>query len=260
MLITSRNNPHIKDARALKSKKGREAQLAHLIEGPKLLKEAVISGKTIRTGFIEEGHELYEALLSGSGAITHIVTRSVLESICSTETPQWVAAIVETPDTTPPEIYPTGMLIALDAVQDPGNLGTILRTADAMGASGVLLSPGCADAFSPKAIRAAMGSTYHLPIWQAENLKDALQRLRNDGYTCICGHLQGQEVLPHPTDRCVIVIGNEGNGVAEENAALCALVRLPMYGQAESLNASMAAGLLMYEVAKAMHDASPITQ
>ena len=253
MLITSRNNETVKRARALSTRKGRLEQGLHLIEGPKVLREAVISGMVIKEGFIEEGHELYEAVITGSGASLYTVNRSVMESICDTKTPQWVCATVETPSNILPDHPEPGLYVALDTVQDPGNMGTILRTADAMGAKGVILSPGCADPYAPKSIRSAMGSTYHLPIYQVDDLKTALQKLQNDEFTCICGHLQGQEVLPHPTDRCVIVIGNEGNGVAEDIAMTCALVRLPMYGQAESLNASVAAGILMFEVAKAMH-------
>lgn len=252
MRIESRSNETVKRVRSLSSRKGREAHKVHLIEGHKLLQEAHTSGATLCEVFIEEGREGEAESLLHSGAAVYTVTRSVMEAMCDTATPQGVCATVKTPSLTLPESYPPGMIVALDTVQDPGNLGTILRTADAMGAAGVLLSNGCADPYSPKCMRSAMGSTYHIPLWQG-NLNDALQRLHNDGYCCICGHLQGQEALPHPTDRCVIVIGNEGNGVAEENAALCVLVRLPMYGRAESLNASMAAGLLMYEVAKAMH-------
>lgn len=250
-VITSRANETVKRARSLSTAKGRAELGCHLIEGPKLLTEAVASCMELLEGFVEEGNEIYEAVLAGSGAVVHRVNRQVLEAISDTRTPQTVFAVVKTPSTAMPEAFPEGMIVALDTLQDPGNMGTILRTADAMGAAAVLLSDGCADPFSPKAIRAAMGSTYHLPIYQG-NLNEALQTLSKEEYVCICGHLQGQETLPHPTGRCVIVIGNEGNGVAEENAKLCALYRLPMFGKAESLNASVAAGLLMYEVAKAM--------
>ena len=251
MRIESRSNETVKRVRSLSSRKGRLEHGVHLIEGRKLLQEAISSGMTLSEAFFEEGRELEMEALP-AGVDTYTVTRSVMEAMCDTSTPQHVCATIKTPSLELPQSYPKGLLVALDTVQDPGNLGTILRTADAMGASGVLLSEGCADPFSPKCIRAAMGSTYHLPLWRGK-LKEALQKLHHDGYCCICGHLQGQEVLPHPTDRCVIVIGNEGNGVAGEIAALCVLVRLPMYGRAESLNASMAAGLLMYEVAKSMH-------
>lgn len=255
MRIESRNNEIVKRVRSLLTRKGRQEQGMHLAEGCKLVQEALSSRMVISQAFIEEGNEgtELEYALAESGAAVYTVSKHVIKAICETKTPQWVCAAVNTPKTKLPSHYPLGMIIALDTVQDPGNLGTIVRTADAMGAKGVLLSEGCADAYSPKSIRSAMGSTYHIPLWRV-NLNDALQKLHIDGYCCICGHLQGQEALPHLTDRCVIVIGNEGSGAAEENAALCVPVRLPIYGKAESLNASVAAGILMYEVAKTMHE------
>lgn len=144
------------------------------------------------------------------------------------------------------------MIVALDRVQDPGNLGTILRTADAMGAAGLLLGAGCADPYAPKPLRAAMGSIYHLPVWQGE-LEGEIPRLVQQGFTCICGHLKGGDTLPKVGERCVLVIGNEGSGVSDPVAAQCHKYRLPMYGFAESLNASVAAGILIYELAKQMH-------
>ncbi len=252
MEIVSRSNSLVKTVRSLASKKGRDKEGLHLVEGEKLVKEAVISSMVLVDGFIEGEHILYEAIIEGSGANLHHVNRSVMEALTNTVTPPRICATVKTPSLSMPDSFSPGLYIALDDIQDPGNLGTIIRTADAMGASGVFLSPACADPYSPKSIRAAMGSTYHLPIYQT-NLNDALQKLKGEGFVLLCGHLQGEEVLPPLTDRCVIVIGNEGNGVAVENAALCALYRLPMQGRAESLNASIAAALVMHEVSKAMH-------
>ncbi len=249
MLIASRNNEIIKRARCLSTRKGRAEQGLHLIEGEKVLTEALHAGAAVREVFVEEGHVWPEP----QDARVYTVTRSVMESLCDTVTPQWVCATVETPACDLPETFPVGMIVALERVQDPGNLGTIVRTADAMGAAGVLLSDGCADPYAPKTLRAAMGSTYHLPIWRGDIIK-ALQCLRKSGFVCICGHLQGEERLPHPKDRCVIVIGNEGSGVTDETAALCLKYRLKMYGRAESLNASVATGILMYEVAEMMHN------
>ena len=191
------------------------------------------------------------AVLSGSGASVHVVRRSVMESLTQTGTPQWVCATVKTPEQPIPEYYPAGLIVALDCVQDPGNLGTILRTADAMGASGLLLGEGCADPYAPKPLRAAMGSIYHIPVWQGD-LTCEIGRLAEQGFTCVCGHLKGGDMLPEPGEKCVLVIGNEGNGVSDAIAARCEKYRLPMYGFAESLNASVAAGILIYELARKM--------
>lgn len=252
--IESRSNETVKRVKSLSAAKNRLTLGLHLIEGRKLLQEAVSSRIPVREAFFEENAieallQEHAALMAG-GTRVYTVTRPVLEAMCDTQTPQGVCAAVETPGYI--ERFPSGMLVALDTVQDPGNLGTIIRTADAMGASALLFSDGCADPYSPKALRAAMGSTYHVPLWKG-GLYEALQSLKQDGYTLICGHLNGSETLPAPGEKCVIVIGNEGNGVSEEIAALCTLVKLPMYGRAESLNASMAAGLLMYETARQMH-------
>ena len=252
MLVESTRNDAVKRAKALANKKGRTEQGLHFIEGEKLVREAIVSGAEFVEAFVEEGHDLMEAVLIGSGARVYTAKRHVIESMTNTESPQWVCATVTTPPTDVPEVYPSGLIIALDKVQEPGNLGTIIRSADAMGAKGVLLGEGCADPYAPKPVRASMGSIYHLPIWDGD-LKKELSKLVSDGYTPLCAHLKGSETLPDVGSNCVLVIGNESRGVSEEIADMCKLYRLPMYGFAESLNASVAASIIMYELAKQMH-------
>ena len=162
-----------------------------------------------------------------------------------------MCATVQTPDSTCPETYPDGLWIVLDRLQDPGNLGTILRTADALGARGVLMSPDSADPFSPKALRAAMGSTYHLPVYIGA-LETELPKLSAQGFTCICGHLRGSETLPPVSKRTALIVGSEGQGVSEETAAHCRLYRMPMRGRAESLNAAVFAALMMQTILNVM--------
>ncbi|MBQ7114162.1 MAG: RNA methyltransferase [Clostridia bacterium] len=251
MLIESTRNETVKRARALSQRKSRLEQGVHLIEGEKLVREAAISGACFRDAFIEEGHDAMKALLEEHGASVHIVKRSVMESLTQTGTPQWVAATVETPEQPIPMQYPAGLIVALDCVQDPGNLGTILRTADAMGAAGLFLGEGCADPYAPKPLRASMGSVYHIPVWQGD-LQKEVGRLAEQGFKLVCGHLKGGSELPEPGEKCVLVIGNEGNGVSDAIADQCEKYRLPMYGRAESLNASVAAGILIYELARKM--------
>jgi len=249
MLIQSTQNETVKRMRSLAAKKGRQETGLHLIEGERLVREAISSGADIAELFIEEGREAED--MASSAPRVYTVSRRVMESMTDTGTPQWICAAVRTQDTTPPESYPQGLIVALDRVQDPGNLGTILRTADAMGAAGLLLGGGCADPFGPKVLRSTMGSVYHIPLWQGE-LTAELAKLREAGFSLICGHLAGTEVLPEVGDKCVLIIGNEGSGVSDEVADMCKKYRLPMYGRAESLNASVAAGILMYEIAHAM--------
>lgn len=245
MIVTSRSNERVKHARALQDAKARKETGLHLIEGDKLVSDAIASGARVRTVFMREGAKGFD------GIETVFVSDGVMDAIASAKTPQNYCAVVETPDTACPDAYPEGLLVVLDRLQDPGNVGTIIRTADALGASGVLISPDSADPFSPKALRAAMGSTYHLPIYIGA-LKSELSRLKTQGFCCICGHLKGSEALPEITKRTALVIGSEGQGVSPETAELCTLYRMPMRGRAESLNAAVFAALMMQTVLNTM--------
>ena len=245
MIITSRNNERVKCARALQEAKARKETGLHLIEGDKLVFDAIESGARVSTIFAREG------AAAPDGFETIFVSASVMEALCAAKTPQNLCAVVETPDCACPEVYPEGLIVVLDRLQDPGNLGTILRTADALGARGVLLSPDSADPFSPKALRAAMGSTYHLPVYIGA-VENELPRLKEQGFVCICGHLKGSEILPAVGKRTALIVGNEGQGVSEETAAQCELYRMPMRGRAESLNAAVFAALMMQTIQNRM--------
>ncbi|MBQ1631641.1 MAG: RNA methyltransferase [Clostridia bacterium] len=245
MIITSRSNERVKAARALQDAKARRETGLHLIEGDKLVLDAIASGARISAVFTKEAGRTFD------GIETVTVSESVMEALCTAKTPQNLCAVSETPDTGCPEEYPEGLVVVLDRLQDPGNVGTILRTADALGASGVVISADSADPFSPKALRAAMGSTYHFPIYIG-TLQKELLRLKQQGFCCICGHLKGSETLPAIGKRTALVIGNEGQGVSNETAALCELYRMPMRGRAESLNAAVFAALMMQTVLNRM--------
>ena len=245
MLITSRTNSRVKETRALLRSGERHASGYHVIQGEKLYEEAVLSGVRIGDVFVLEGHPFPD------GERVFRVTESVMEAMTDLKSPPAVLATAVTPDLTPPRPYPEGLIVALDRIQDPGNLGSIIRTADAMGAAGVLVSEDSADPYGPKALRAAMGSNYHVRIWTA-GLPAELRVLKELGATLVAGHLKGRERIPDVAGRCVAVIGNEGRGVSEEASRLCELVRLPMKGRAESLNASAAAAILLYELSKRM--------
>lgn len=170
-----------------------------------------------------------------------------MEALC-TGTPQNLCALVRTPVTAPPEEY-RGLIVVLEQLQDPGNVGTILRTADALGGAGVLLSADSADPFAPKTLRASMGSAYHLPVYIGD-VPTELKRMKEQGYTCLCGHLRGSENMPPIQEKMALVVGNEGQGVSRETAELCTLYRLPMAGRAESLNAAVFAAIMLYELTR----------
>ncbi|MBR0205515.1 MAG: RNA methyltransferase [Clostridia bacterium] len=242
--ITSRTNPRIQRARFLRESKYRRETGRHFIEGDKLVREAMTSGAELETVFVREGYagstdfpcELLE------------VTDSVMDALSTAGTPQSLCAVAKTPIMALPETF-TGTVLLLEDLQDPGNVGTLIRTADALGAGSVILSPRCADPFSPKTLRASMGSVYHLPVYVTD-IPAALRALNDQGYTCLCGHLRGSEELPPKTKKMALLVGNEGNGVTDEAAALCCAYRLPMPGKAESLNAAVFGAIMLYELTR----------
>lgn len=242
MLISSRSNERVKEARSLRESKFRRATGLHFIEGDKVVGEALTSGAEVTTVFCREGTP---APRGGFELLE--VTEGVMEALC-TGTPQNLCALVRTPVTAPPEEY-RGLIVVLEQLQDPGNVGTILRTADALGGAGVLLSADSADPFAPKTLRASMGSAYHLPVYIGD-VPTELKRMKEQGYTCLCGHLRGSENMPPIQEKMALVVGNEGQGVSRETAELCTLYRLPMAGRAESLNAAVFAAIMLYELTR----------
>ncbi len=142
------------------------------------------------------------------------------------------------------------LLLLLENIQDPGNLGTMFRTAEAAGAAGILMNKGTADLFNPKTVRSTMSAVFRVPFLVTEDFCAGLEQLRSRGLRIFAAHLAGQDNYDRAdyTGPCGILIGNEGRGLTEEAAALATdLIRIPMHGRIESLNAAMAAGILMYE-------------
>ena len=250
MTVQSVHNPRIQAIRKLSGARQRREAGLFLAEGSRLAQEALQSGLCETLIAQDPGaSETLVALAEEQGCEVLFVTRQVMESICDTKTPQTTAALCRFPDLGEPR---GRLLLALDAVQNPGNVGTMIRTADAAGLDGVLLGPGCADPYSPKVIASAMGSVLHLPVKQTENLASALAQLQESGMNVIASELGGENFFGHlPPLPCVLVIGNEGNGISREVSQACTChLALPMPGRAESLNAAVAAGIMMYELAQ----------
>ena len=248
--ITSAKNPAARLLRSLRDRKGREAEGMFLVEGEKMIGEALDCGLTIGELLADDDHAAAAEAFAARGARAHLAPRSLLEAVCDTRTPQGICAAFSVPAPMPPDRAPE-RLVALDGTQDPGNVGTIWRTADAAGFQGIVFGGGCADPLSPKVQRAAMGSGFRVPFIQAEELPAALYGLRDRGYAVVASDLHGQDFYarPDPGSRFVLVIGNEARGISDATrAAATMLVKLPMRGGAESLNAAVAAGIMMYEL------------
>ena len=241
--ITSTKNEYIKLLRSLKQKKGREETGLFLAESDKCAAEALNDAQVQALLTTQAQHPMVtRAEQKGVRAI--LVSQAVMEAVSDVKTPQSAIAVVQKRQSSLPE---QGLFVALEDVADPQNVGTILRTADAVGAAGVLLSGKCADYTSPKAVRAAMGSTFHLPIEVAEDFCGRLSALKKAGVRLLGGHLRGVEAMPGERENLCVIIGNEARGMSENAAQLCDyLVKIPIYGKAESLNAAVAAGILLY--------------
>ena len=250
--ITSAKNPTVRQLKALADRKGREASGQILVEGAVMIDEALRCGLAPGDAIGEEACAPVLEKLAARGARVAVVPRSVLEAACDTRTPQGVCASFGAPKPLALNDAPNG-IVALDGVQDPGNVGTIWRTADAAGFGAVLFGPGCADPLSPKVQRAAMGSGFRVPYMVAEDLPGALRELRARGWCVLASDLRGDDFYARPDagERFVLVIGSEAHGISPATReAATALVKLPMRGGAESLNAAVAAGIMMYEMAR----------
>ncbi|MBR1684011.1 MAG: RNA methyltransferase [Clostridia bacterium] len=242
--ITSSHNPRVALWRSLKDRKGRQTQNAFLVEGFKSVSEALHTSHRPLALILRDDVDLPFPL--PEDVPTYVVPDSLLSTICDTKTPQGIAAVMPLV----PQTVRGNRLIALDGVQDPGNVGTILRTADAAGLDGILLSEACADIYSPKVLRATMGSVFHLPCERTQDLPGRLTQLREGGMAILSSVLGGDpffKALPTLPDAFCLVIGNEGNGISPEVQAVSThRLMLPMHGNAESLNAAIAAAIMMY--------------
>ncbi|HEX4285864.1 MAG TPA: RNA methyltransferase [Terracidiphilus sp.] len=228
------------------------------IEGPNLLYEATRARLRIHCVFVASEHDA-EAIGPTLPAETEIllVPRELLDSALTTETPQPIAALVDAPvwswdQILGPPAHARPLVVVLAGLQDPGNLGTIIRSAEAFGASGILCLPGTVHAWNSKTVRASAGSIFRIPILTADP-EEAIARLRSSGIEVLVAAADSalaadRAHLAHPT---AFLIGNEGNGVPVEIAALAdGAVRIPCPGQVESLNAAVAASVLLYEAAR----------
>ncbi len=245
--ITSLKNAKVTAWKSLKDRKGRKESGCFLVEGRKMVEEAVASAFPVEAILVEADRAAEFHLSAGIPVFT--MPEHVLAAVCDTKTPQGIAAVVRMVS-----VPLNGQrIVALDGVQDPGNVGTIIRTADAAGFEGVLLSTQCADVFSPKVLRATMGSIFRMGIRVTEDLPGALQQMIDAGASVLSSQLDGEPFYQRSplNERFVLVIGSEGNGVTEEVKALAThRVKLPMRGGAESLNAAVAAGIMMYELTR----------
>ncbi len=256
-VVTSLANPLIKDLRGLHMKKERAESGLFLAEGLKLVTDALEEGWPIRTlvhGFRVKDQPLVAravATARARGALVLEVSDEVLTKICRRDNPQMVVAAFEQRLGRLDDIAaPCGVLVALEGVKDPGNLGTIIRTVDSVGASGVILLGDTTDPFALEAVRATMGSLFHVPL-VAASLEEFVAWKRARGIPVWGTHLAGAvdyRSVDWP-ETCVLMMGNEQSGLPEQYVRACdGIVKIPMAGRADSLNLAVATAVMLYEI------------
>ena len=246
--ITSRQNPLVARLRKLgNDKKTRRQEGVFLCEGHKLVEEALRWNAVVETLVVAEGIEPPRELPEGVRLVE--VPADVLKSVSTVDTPQGMLAVCRTPDLTPPKTLTPGLYLVLDGVQNPGNVGTVWRTADAFGAEGVFLLPGCAEPFSPKTVRSTMGACFRLPVWET-GLEELTVLLKTAELPLYATALREDTADLRAADlsRAAVVIGSEGRGVSQAVLDACALtLKIPMRDRCESLNAAVAASVALWE-------------
>ena len=256
-IVQSKQNARLKQLRQALAHPGRNGCDLAGIEGPKLLDEALRAGLRVACVFAAQGAEpLLDGLPLPPEAEILLLPRELLNSALTTETPQPVAALVEPPKWTWEDVFAdhakAPLLIVLAGLQDPGNVGTILRSAEAFGASAVLSLTGTVSTWNPKAVRASAGSLFRLPLLIVET-ENCFARLRQEGVRILTTAVEGAEAAERIdlADPVALIIGNEGNGVPQELAAQAdGAVTIPCPGPVESLNAAIAASVLLYEASR----------
>lgn len=252
--ITSKENSLIKNVKKLKEKKHRVKEGLFLIEGFRFIEEAIKSSYNVKYIFIDESSpsELYDKYIKkyNLNDSTYMVSKNIFNAIASTETPQGSVAVIE--DKKLPVVDCEGFYVLVDKVQDPGNLGTIIRTAHASGSLGIIMTKGTVDIYNEKTLRSTMGSIFNIPIIEDKDLS-FVNELRNKGFKVITSSLDTENNF-YDVDlsgKVIISVGNEGNGISEEIYNISdEKVKIPMPGGAESLNVSVASAIMMYEVVR----------
>lgn len=252
--ITSKDNELIKHIRKLKDKKYRDESNEYVVEGVKLVEEAVKENAKIKQIIVcEDTTRTYEIpthiMLEIARYECISVSNKIFNIITQVTNPQGIMAIIEKNAQDAQIDYSQDIIVVLDDVQDPGNLGTILRTVDSIGLNQIIVSKGTADAFNSKVVRSTMGAIFRIKIIEVENLAQEIKEMRKHHFKLMVTSLQTKNsIYDIDFNKKIIVIGNEANGVSKEIQDMAdEKAKIPMLGRTESLNASVAAGVVMYE-------------
>lgn len=251
--IASLQNSIVKEAAELNLKKYRSKRREFLVEGVRAVQEAINSGWELTSVFFDDAvsGEKVTMMLQHNAVPCYHVSRTIIERLTDTKNPQGIVAIVKEQNNNLADVAgKNGLLLVLDEVRDPGNVGTIIRTADAAGAVGVVLLSACVDLYSPKVVRSTMGSIFHLPIITDVDKNSFCSWCSKEKWSLWVSSLSGGTNIYEVKweEKVALVMGNEANGASEDMLeAAKQKVFIPMQGKAESLNVSIAAGVFMFE-------------
>ena len=258
-MITSKDNPAVKlVSKLMSSSKARREEGLFTAEGVRLCREAVLSGARISyylyTGEAAEKYSGDHKLISSAAEKSIEVSKQLFERLADTNAPQGFLCVISSSGLPKLEnVVPGKRYAAFETIQDPSNLGTVLRTAEALGINGVVLSKGCCDVFSPKVVRGSMGAVFRMPVMNVGEMKEFVLSAKAGGIKCYASTPRAEQDISK-TDFSgggIMLIGNEGSGLTDEVIDACDVrVGINMLGRAESLNASAAAAILMYEMCR----------
>ena len=253
-MISSKDNEFIKHVKKLKDKKYRDLSNEYIIEGIKLIEEAIKEEAQINQIVIcddcEKTQNIPKNLMYEIAKYEcAYVANKVFNTISQVNSPQGIFAVVEKNNKNKQIDYKQDIIIALDNIQDPGNLGTILRTADSIGLNQILVSKGTVDVYNPKVVRSTMGAIFRVKVIECEDIVKAIKETKKHKFKLVVTTPNTQDTIYNINyNKKVIAIGNEANGVSKEIQDLADYkVKIPMLGKTESLNASVATGIVLYE-------------
>ena len=259
-IITSKDNENVKEIKKLKEKKYRDLNNKYIIEGIKLVKEAIKEDAKIDKIIICEDclndESIDQSLMYEIAKYDCIgVSKKVFSSLTEVSTPQGILAVINKKDNKIGKediLYDEDIILVLDGIQDPGNLGTILRTLDSVNLKQIILSEKCADPYNPKVVRSTMGAIFRVNIIESKNIIETLKTIKKNKYKIMITSLEADNsIYKVDYNKKAIVIGNEANGVSKKVQELAdEKVKIPMLGKTESLNASVATGVILYEYAR----------
>lgn len=252
--ITSKENSVIKHIIKLKEKKYRNEYSEFIIEGIKIVKEAIEEKAKIKTIIVSESAlntENFEKILKNNLKTIDfiLVPDNIFKLLSDVENPQGIIAIIEKDIINTTLDFSQDLILVLEDVQDPGNLGTIIRTADSIGLTQILVTKGTADYYNPKVIRSTMGAIFRMKVIETANLLEKIKELKDNNFKVVTTSLQTDiSIYDINLNKSAIIIGNEANGVSKQIQDLADIKAIiPMKGKTESLNVSVATGVILYE-------------